>query len=168
LVNEILRHGKHIQTEQVSVKGWQKRYGKAIAAKSPGYFHSELKRKAESAGGSFIQFSTQTAALSQAHLNGERIKKALSQRVHDDQTGVVMHRDLFAAYLSRFVTDNKLDVQMAHLSYYGSESILAAAWQAYQSSKRVGESESPQCQSPAERMAVKLGTASQVKQSLRS
>jgi hypothetical protein len=44
LVNEILRHGKHIKTEKVSVKGWQKRYGKAISAKSPGYFQSELKR----------------------------------------------------------------------------------------------------------------------------
>jgi putative transposase len=35
LVNEILRHGKDIKTENVSVKGWQKRYGKAISAKSP-------------------------------------------------------------------------------------------------------------------------------------
>ena len=30
IVNDILRHGKHIKTENVSVKGWQKRYGKAI------------------------------------------------------------------------------------------------------------------------------------------
>ncbi|MDX2099433.1 MAG: transposase, partial [Leptolyngbyaceae cyanobacterium bins.59] len=29
LVNEILRHGNQIKTEQVSVKGWQKRYGKS-------------------------------------------------------------------------------------------------------------------------------------------
>ena len=35
LVNEILRHGNQIKTEQVSIKGWQKRYGKAISAKSP-------------------------------------------------------------------------------------------------------------------------------------
>jgi len=168
LVNEILRYGKHIKTENVSVKGWQKRYGKAISAKSPGFFQSELKRKAGSAGGSFIKFSTQTTALSQTHLTGERIKKSLSERVHYDQTGVVMHRDLFAAYLSRFVTDNMLDVQMAQQSYDGSESILAAAWQAYQSSKRVGESESPQSQSPVERTAVKLGTVSQIKQTLKS
>jgi hypothetical protein len=44
----------------------------------------------------------------------------------------------------------------------GSESILTAAWQAYQSSKRVGESESPQSQSPVERMAVKLGKVDQI------
>jgi hypothetical protein len=55
-----------------------------------------------------------------------------------------------------------LDVQVAQDSYYGSESILTAAWQAYQSSKRVGESESPQSQSPVERMAVKLGKVDQI------
>ena len=56
LVNEILRHGNHIKTERVSVKGWQKRYGKAIAAKSPGFFQSELVRKAANAGGSVTKF----------------------------------------------------------------------------------------------------------------
>jgi len=34
LVNDILRNGNQIKTENVSVKEWQKRYGKAIAAKS--------------------------------------------------------------------------------------------------------------------------------------
>ena len=70
VVNEILRHGNQIKTENVSVKGWQKRYGKAIAAKSPGFVQSELVRKAESAGGRVIKFSTQRTALSQTHLNG--------------------------------------------------------------------------------------------------
>lgn len=36
VVNKILRHGKNIKTENVRVKGWQKRYGKSISAKSPG------------------------------------------------------------------------------------------------------------------------------------
>ena len=86
LVNEILRHGNKIKTEKVSIKGWQKIYGKAISAKSPGFFQSELARKAESAGGQFIQFSTQKSALSQTHLDGTRILKLLSERVHYDVT----------------------------------------------------------------------------------
>ena len=53
LVNEILRHGNIVKTENVSVKGWQKRYAKAISAKSPGFFQSELKRKVEQTGGKF-------------------------------------------------------------------------------------------------------------------
>ena len=75
---------------------------------------SELKRKAENAGGSFIKFSTQKTALSQTHLTGGRIKKSLSERVHYDVTGVVMHRDLFSAYLSRFVNDE--DSLLLHLA----------------------------------------------------
>ena len=39
LVNEILRHGNTIKAEKVSVKGWQKPYGKAISAKSPRFFN---------------------------------------------------------------------------------------------------------------------------------
>jgi hypothetical protein len=113
IVNEILRHGKHVKTENVSVKGWQKRYGKAISAKSPGLVQSELKRKAEKAGGSFTKFSTRKTALSQTHLNGERIKKSLSERVHRDVTGVVMHRDLFSAYLARYVDEDRLSLQDA-------------------------------------------------------
>ncbi len=53
VVNEILRHGNIIKTENVSVKGWQKMFGKQISAKSPSFFQSELSRKAESAGGKF-------------------------------------------------------------------------------------------------------------------
>ncbi|BAZ22016.1 transposase, IS605 family protein [Kalymmatonema gypsitolerans NIES-4073] len=129
IVNEILRHGKHIKTENVSVKGWQKRYGKAIAAKSPGFVQSELKRKAEIAGGSFTKFSTQKTALSQTHLNGERIKKPLSQRVHVDKlTGDAMQRDFFSGFLARFVNQDELSCKDAARQYPRSKSILFGAW----------------------------------------
>jgi len=164
VVNEILRHGKDIKTENVSVKGWQKRYGKAIAAKSPGFVQSELKRKAESAGGSFTKFSTQKTALSQTHLNGERIKKKLSERVHHDVTGVVMHRDLFSAYLSRYVDeDGKLSLQDAVQQYSGTEPFLVEAWKQYQeAANRVGVAESGQSHSPPERFSRKLRKCSQI------
>ena len=121
LVNEILRHGNQIKTEKVSIKGWQKRYGKAISVKSPGFFQSELKRKAENANGSFLEFSTQKTALSQTHLDGSRIKKTLSMRVHRDVTGFEMHRDLFAAFLSRYVCDDKLSLLDAQSEYPRAE-----------------------------------------------
>ena len=138
LVNEILRHGNQIKTEKVSIKGWQKRYGKAISAKSPGFFQSELKRKAESASGYFLTFSTQTTALSQTHLDGTRIKKKLSERVHKDVTGVKpMHRDLFSAYLARCVYNNRLSIWDAQCEYPGTEPFLLDGWQQYQSANRV-------------------------------
>lgn len=154
LVNDILRNGNQIKSENVSVKGWQKRYGKAISAKSPGFFQSELKRKAESAGGSFTKFSTRSTALSQTHLTGERIKKSLSERVHYDQTGVVMHRDLFSAFLARYVDEDQLSLQDAISSYPGMESTLLEAWQRYQqSANRVSIAESRLAHPPVEQIS---------------
>ncbi len=143
IVNEILRNGKDIKTENVSVKAWQKRYGKAISAKSPGFVQSELVRKAEKAGGSVHKFSTQKTALSQSHLDGSRSKKTLSERVHHDATGIIMQRDLFTAYLSRFVNQNdRLSLLNAASQYSGSESILLDAWQEFLNRKQVSSSES--------------------------
>ena len=142
-VNEILRHGKNIKTERVSVKGWQKRYGKAISAKSPGLVQSELFRKAEKAGGTIHQFSTQKTALSQSHLDGSRVKKSLSERVHHDVTGIKMHRDLFSAYLSRHVNqDDTLSWQDAASQYPRTEPFLLDAWQRSKNREQVGDAES--------------------------
>jgi putative transposase len=154
LVNDILRHGNQIKTENVSVRGWQKLYGKAIAAKSPGFFQSELKRKAEGAGGSFYEFSTRTTALSQTHLTGDRIKKSLSERVHHDLTGIVMHRDIFSAFLSRHVIDSLLSLRDAQLEYPGLEQVLLGAWQCYdkKSANRVSNAESRLSQSSVEQI----------------
>ena len=166
IVNEILRHGKNIKGENVSVKGWQKRYGKAIGAKSPGFVQSELKRKAENANGSFQKFSTRKTALSQTHLSGERIKKSLSQRVHCDVTGVVMHRDIFSAYLARFVNDeDNLLLHSAQQEWKRSEPILRSAWQEFlKNCEQVSESESRWCHSPSEQFDLKLGNISQISQ----
>jgi hypothetical protein len=155
VVNEILRHGKHIRTEKVSVKGWQKRYGKAISTKSPGFVQSELKRKAQKAGGSFTTFETRKTALSQMHLTGNRIKKSLSEPVHQDETGVVMHRDLFSAFLSRHVNQDVLSLQDARDRYQRLESVLLEAWQRSINRKQVGASENRKSDSPSERFSYK-------------
>lgn len=164
IVNEILRHGKNIKTENVSVKGWQKRYGKAVGAKSPSFVMSELRRKAESAGGVFQKFSTRKTALSQTHLNGERIKKSLSQRIHYDLTGVIMHRDLFSAFLARHINDeDNLLLQSARQEWKRLESVLKSAWQDFQiNCKQVSASESRLSHSPSEQFDLKLGSISQI------
>lgn len=163
VVNEILRHGKHIKTENVSVKGWQKRYGKAISAKSPGFVQSELKLKAERAGGSFTKFSTQTTALSQTQLDGTRIKKSLSERVHRDVTGIPEHhRDLFSAFLSRSTNQDQLILQDAQNEYLRLEPVLLEAYQRYITREQVGKSESTQSDSPSERVSNELLTTDQI------
>ncbi len=163
VVNEILRFGKNIKTENVSVKGWQKRYGKDIAAKSPGFVQSELKLRAERAGGSFTKFSTQKTALSQTHLDGSRIKKSLSERVHRDVTGISEHhRDLFSAFLSRYVNQDKLSLLDALKEYPGAEPLLLEAWQRHLTRKQVGASQSRLSDSPLERVSNKPIISSQI------
>jgi len=158
LVNYILRYGKDIKTENVSVKGWQKRYGKAISAKSPSFFMSELSRKAETAGGSVTRFSTQKTALSQTHLNGERLKKSLSQRIHFDVSGFEMQRDLFSAYLARYVDQDTLSLRSAQAEWERLEPTLMAAWEEYQqSAKRVAACESGKADPSPEQIAIGTG-----------
>ncbi|GET37102.1 transposase, IS608 family protein [Microseira wollei NIES-4236] len=146
------------------MKAWQRRYGKAISAKSPGFVQSELARKAVSAGGQLIKFSTSRTALSQTHLTGERIKKKLSERVHYDQTGVVMHRDLFSAYLSRYVNDeDNLLLHLAQSEWERSEPYLMQAWKDFQiNCEQVGASERRLSHSPSEQFCMKPETVSQI------
>ncbi len=104
---------------------------------------SELIRKAEKAGGSVHKFSTRKTALSQTHLDGTRVKKSLSERVHHDVTGVEMHRDLITAYLSRHVNqDDELSLLDARNGYRGAEPLLLEAWLESLNRKQVGSSES--------------------------
>ncbi|BDA71862.1 transposase, IS608 family [Calothrix sp. PCC 7716] len=164
LANKIIREvGNNIKAEKVSVRGWQKRYGKAISAKSPGFFQSELARKAESAGGQFTTFSTQKTALSQTHLDGTRIKKSLSERVHKDATGFEMQRDLFSAYLGRYVNDcDELQVTQVQSDWGRAEPLLMQAWREHKTASTKSSTESGCVITSSERDCIKRNQSSQI------
>ena len=74
-----------------------------------------------------------------------------------------MHRDLFSAYLARFVNQDKLSLHLAVNQWEGSEPILKEAWQQYQQlASRVSESESLRSDSSVEQVSSKLGSVSQI------
>ena len=75
-----------------------------------------------------------------------------------------MHRDLFSAYLARFVNqDDKLLLHLAGLQWEGSEPILEEAWQQYQQlASGVSESYTLRSDSSVEQVSLKLGTISQI------
>ena len=143
LINEILRLGDTFKTEKISYKAWQKLFGKSVGFRSPGRFFSELKRKAESAGGKFIEFPTQTTKLSQTCHCGDVKKKPLSQRFHSCDCGVAAQRDLYSSFLACFVEEeavektkksNKTEIKyalhagQAKKAWPGAEPLLQAAW----------------------------------------
>lgn len=77
----------------------KKRFGRSMNRRSPSRFLSELKRKAESSGGTYAEVNTQTFKASQYnHVTDECVKVPLSQRfklIGNDS----VQRDLYSAFL---------------------------------------------------------------------
>ena len=128
--------GNVFKTEKISKKWLQKLYGKSVGLRAPGMYASELKRKAESAGGSYSEFPTQTTKLSQTCVCGRQKKKKLSDRVQDCECGVYCQRDLFSAYLGLFVEASGegknikyiLQADQAQGLWSSADKLLQTAW----------------------------------------
>jgi putative transposase len=138
LINENIALDSEIHLEKLSYRSFQKNFGKSVGNRAPGMFIERLKRKAENACGSVIEFSTFQTRLSQTCICGKREKKPLSQRMHRCSCGVEAQRDLFSAYLARFVQDDRLDVSAAKESWTGAETLLRTAfeWKCQTASRR--------------------------------
>ncbi|BCX88751.1 transposase [Methylomarinovum tepidoasis] len=129
LANRLMAMGRVFKTEAVSIRAWQKRFGRSIRDRAPSLFLNRLNRKAESAGGRLETFPTRTTRLSQVcHHCGSVEKKPLSQRIHACGCGVVMQRDLYSAFLARCVEGEALHVGLARERWPGAEPLLRAAW----------------------------------------
>jgi len=130
MVNEILREGNVIKLEKLSYKAFQKLFGKSVGRRAPGMFVSHLKRKAENANAKVVEFPTYSTKLSQTCHCGRVKKKKLERRVHQCECGVLAQRDLYSAFLAKYIDpDNHvLQVNQASDAWYSEESRLRAAW----------------------------------------
>ena len=128
LVNQILGLGIEIRTESLSYKSLQKNFGRSVGKRAPGLFIESLKYKAENAGGQVIEFNTRTTALSQSCQCGAKQKKSLKERWHRCvDCGIEAQRDLYSAFLARFVEEERLDRCQALLAWPGAEVLLEQA-----------------------------------------
>jgi hypothetical protein len=127
-VNALLAQADVINLEKSSYRGWQKRYGKSVGFRGPGAFVAHLRRKAANAGAQINEFSPHSTRLSQTCVCGAVEKKPLSQRWHSCQCGVgPVQRDLFSAWLARYVKDNRLDAGRAQAAWPGEDERLRVA-----------------------------------------
>ena len=127
LASRILKQGKHIKTEKLSYRAFQKRYGKSVQNRAPGMFVETLRRKAENAGGSVLEFPTKDTKLSQyCHKCGKYTKKPLSQRWHTC-CNLNIQRDLYSAFLAGSIVENKLDTADVTKRWRSMEAILQRA-----------------------------------------
>jgi hypothetical protein len=127
-VNRILAQGNVIKLERLSYRAFQKTYGKSVGFRAPGTFVINLRRKAANAGAEVDEFPTVTTRLSQVCLCGAIEKKPLSLRWHRCDCGVgPIQRDVFSAWLARYVVNNKLDAGQAQAAWPGEDERLRVA-----------------------------------------
>jgi transposase len=129
LKNQIIQLGTDFCFEKVSIKAWQKMWGKSIGNRAPGVLMGSLKQLAERAEFNVNEYSTKSTYLSQRCECGSKVKKPLSQRTHDcESCGRVMDRDLYSAFLGTAVDKNS-EYHAKNLEDFSSwEAILHAAW----------------------------------------
>ena len=132
MANCVLSMGDHIKLEKVSYRSFQRNYGKSVGMRAPGTFVSILQRKAASCDAIVEEFPTCTTRLSQVcHRCGAVEKKPLSQRWHICDCGIVAQRDLYSAFLARFVVCDhetyRLDAAQADAAWAAMEPLLRAA-----------------------------------------
>ena len=127
LVKEILLLGKNIHIEKNNYKAWQKGwFGKTIGFRAPSQFVSTLKRKAESAGGTWEEINTFTTKLSQlCHVCENYKKKPLSQRTHHC-CEITVQRDLYSGLLALYYnpTQQSVDTKSLRKDFRGYDQIL--------------------------------------------
>jgi transposase len=129
LANELLTLGKSFQTEKLSYRSWQKTFGKSVGNRAPGMFVGMLRRKAASAGGALVEFPTRSTKLSRTCHCGKEKKKTLSERWHDCECGVSAQRDLYSAFLARFVEGKTLNASQAASAWPGAKPLLRMAFE---------------------------------------
>jgi putative transposase len=120
LANRLFARGADIACEKLEYSSWQKNFPRSVRDRAPGKLVEAIRRKADSAGGDrLFEYTTNSTALSQACLCGDRKKKPLKQRVHRCGCGITEHRDLFSAYLGLHVRrdadgHDRLDLEAAN------------------------------------------------------
>ncbi|MGO8946211.1 MAG: RNA-guided endonuclease TnpB family protein [Ktedonobacterales bacterium] len=133
LAHRVLGQGNVVLLEKVSYYAWQRRFGRSVQRHAPGLFVTRLTRLAESAGAQMIQVPTRLTKLSQTCQCGQVTKKPLSLRTHSCEVcGVEMQRDLYSAYLIRFLDLESFLLHADHAveAWPRWEPIGRAAWRA--------------------------------------
>jgi len=137
MTNWLVQMGDTIKTEKISYKSWQRskkpfRLSRSVRDRAPGMFMEMLRRKADTYDIDLEEFSTYSTYLSQiCHRCGQKKKKTLDVRIHSCDCGVEAHRDMYSAFLARFVEDDKLEVDRAEKAWSGAHNLLQAASSKY-------------------------------------
>jgi putative transposase len=125
LANRVIGQGTTVKT---AYRAFQRTFGRSSKVRGAGLFVSTLARRLDAAGGQLIEFGTRNTSLSQFdHVDGTLTKKPRSQRYHEFSDGTRVGRDLYSAFLARFVHNDRLDASQVRAAWPGAEALLRAA-----------------------------------------
>jgi hypothetical protein len=139
--HEIFSLGTTIRIEKTSFKGWQKRFGKSLGHRAPGFLVAHLERLVATTGGTLTHVSPCHSKLSQyCHGCHRYVKKPLSQRWHRCTCGVgPVQRDLYSAFLLAFL-DLKTNIpSITQRVWEGAEPRLNAVMEGLQQRATAGQ-----------------------------
>ena len=155
LANRILGLGTVIQTETLSYRAFQKKFGRSVKVRAPGAFMALLSRKAESAGGKLETLNTGTLRMSQYdHVTGECTRKPLSQRWHRlGGSRRLVQRDIYSAFLAKHATEGQHNPLRLEHGWTVAEPLLARAGLCCEESASGMPTGSPTVPIPSERIA---------------
>jgi hypothetical protein len=127
---EVVRvHGFRLAVEDVAISAWTRRWGRGVAAFTPGLLVSAIDREARAVAGIFqarggvVRIPTRTTALSQHCPCGARVPKSLADRVHQcPRCGLEGDRDAVSAVLGAFVVlDDPGEPASARVDYRATD-----------------------------------------------
>ena len=128
LVARVLNLGDDIRTEKPEYTAFQKLFGKSGGYGAPGTFIARLKIQATKWGATVTEFSARSTKLGETCCCGRVKPKRWAERWHNCECGVIAQRDLFSAYLARFVARDRLDAGRAAAAWPGACAAIDAAF----------------------------------------
>lgn len=129
MVADILALGNDVRLEKLDYVKLQQEFGKTVRLRAPGALVDRLKAEAAKWDATVTEFSTWTTWLSQTCFCG-RVKqkgKGEKSRWHQCECGAIAQRDLFSAYLARFVEHDRLDADRAKSAWSDICNVVDAA-----------------------------------------
>jgi len=126
LVRQLLALGSEIRLEKLRYKSFQRAFGRSVLSRAPGMFVAHLKRKASEIGVVMTELPTHRTRLSQTCHCGRIRKKSLSERIHRCECGIRAHRDLYSAYLARYVDGDQVDLARAAADWPRFQALVSA------------------------------------------
>ena len=148
----VAAHGNTLTVEDTNISTWARLWGKRIQLFSPGMLIAALAVECRAGGGQFQRAGTQSTAMSQHCLCGQRVPKTLAQRTHDcPGCGLRADRDIVSAALAACVEladlddprTARVDYELAHALRDGLASQQEARTQSTGTSPRQRQAAGP-------------------------